>query len=265
MNRRILILDLVLVVFAAGLVWLLRDRYLEARAREKAVLTKKVSPPPVLAPPTPAPVRPAPPSDYVDVAQKMLFSKDRNPNVPIDAPKPPPPEPPMPALPIYHGQMNLGDPIAILSLPTQASTQKGYHAGDSIGDFKLVAFDADKIELEWHGKTIARKPEELVAKEAPPPSPATPVVGGSPAAAAASSSNSASSAASPKAVTSLGASSGSSGSSNAPPSGLGSEIVPGVHNCLPGDDSPAGTVLNGYQKRVFPSMFGAICRWEQVK
>jgi hypothetical protein len=266
-NRRLLLLDVVLLLFAAGLVWLLRERYLDARAKEKAVLAKKVTPKPVLAPPLPGPLRLTPPADYVDVAQRMLFSRDRNPNVPVEAPPKPPPEPPMPALPIYHGQMAIGEPIAILSLPSQAATQKGYHAGDKIGEFKLIAFDSEKIELEWHGKTIDRKPEELVAKEAPPPPAPT-------AAAAPAGSNNAAArpagAATPdqpaKAVTSLGGSSaGNSGPSGSPPAGIGEEIGAGVHNCLPGDDSPAGTVLNGYQKRLIPSMFGPVCRWELVK
>lgn len=270
MNRRLLILDLVLVLFAAGLVWLLRDRYLEARAREKAVLTKKVAPRSVLAPPSPAQVRPAPPSDYVDVAQRMLFSRDRNPNIPVEAPPKPPPEPPMPALPIYHGQMAIGEPIAILSLPAQAATQKGYHAGDKIGEFKLIGFDADKIELEWHGKTIERKPEELVAKEVAPPA-AAQAAGAAPASGVPRLSMNVvpdqPSAAPVQAqpVTSLGSPAADSGSASAAPSGIGEEIGAGVHNCLPGDSSPAGTVLNGYQKRLIPSMFGSICRWEQVK
>lgn len=177
----------------------------------------------------------------------------------------------MPALPIYHGQMAIGEPIAILSLPAQAATQKGYHAGDKVGDFKLVAFDDEKIELEWHGKKIERKPEELVAKEAAPqaaaaaaaPSPqnVTPVLSSNypmeqPTAAGAAPS---------KAVTTLGSPAGNSDASNAAPAGLGAEIDTGVRNCLPGDSSPAGTVLNGYQKRLIRSMFGSVCRWEQVK
>ncbi len=272
MNRRLLLLDLVLVLFAAGLVWVLRDRYLEARARERAVLSRKVAPKPVLAPPSPTPVRPTAPSEYVDVAQKMLFSRDRNPNVPIEAPPKPPPEPPMPALPIYHGQMAIGEPIAILSLPAQAATQKGYHAGDKVGDFKLVGFDADKIELEWHGKTIERKPEELVAKEVtPPPAPAAASSGGAQAVPVVSSNATPGQTgdAPARGVTSLGSPGGSgpggSNSASSPPSGIGAEIGAGVHNCLPGDDSPAGTVLNGYQKRLIPSRFGSVCRWEQVK
>lgn len=268
MNRRLWILNLVLVLFAAGLVWLLRDRYLEARAHETAVLTRKVPPKAVLAPPVPPLARPAQPAEYADVAQRMLFSKDRNPNVVVEAPKPAP-EPPMPALPIYHGQMVIGDPIAILSLPAQAAVQKGYHAGDKVGDFKLIAFDRDKIELEWNGKKVERKPEDLAPKETEPASAAAAkaqaAANAPPSAAPVNAVSDASGAAPVKAVTALGSGPGNAGSASSQPSGMGPEIGSGVRACLPGDDAPAGTVLNGYQKRMIPSMFGSICRWEQVK
>jgi hypothetical protein len=275
MNRRLVLLDAVLLLFAGGLAWMLRAHYLEARARESAMLNKKVPPKAVLAPPAPAPARPAQPSDYVEVAQKMLFSKDRNPNVVVEAPKPVP-EPPMPALPIYHGQMDIGEPVAFLSLPTQAATQKGYRAGDSVGDFTLVAFDPDKIELEWHGKRVERKPDDLAPKEPPPPAAGTPGAargtpgapqGARPAPAAprpaANAAPEQPAAAAP--VTALGSSSGTPAPANSEPKGLGAEIGEGVRACLPGDQSPSGTVLSGYQKRSVPSMFGSICRWELAK
>ena len=274
MNRRILILDLVLVLFAAGLIWLLRDRYLEARAHETAVLRKKVPPQSVLAPPSPPLLRPAQPAEYADVAQRMLFSKDRNPDVAVEAPKSAP-EPPMPALPIYHGQMAIGEPIAILSLPKRPGLQKGYHAGDTIGDFTLIAFDRDKIELEWNGKKVERKPEDLAPKDpaltaaTAPGAPQGASTDQRPAAAPAVQNDSAvpdsSGAAASQPVTSLGSGPAASGSASSEPSGMGAEIGSGVRGCLPGDNSPAGTVLNGYQKRLIASMFGSVCRWEQVK
>jgi len=261
-NRRIVLLDIVLVLFAAGLIWLLRAHYSEARAHERAILRAKVPPKAVLAPPPQPLARPAQPADYADIAQRMLFSKDRNPNVVVEAPKPAP-EPPMPALPIYHGQMAIGEPVALLSLPTQQATQKAYHAGEKVGDFKLVAFDNEKIELEWNGKKVERKPEELAPKE-----PAAPAAAGNAQAPAAAARPAAPVPAeppppAPKAVTSLASSSDGSGSSNSQPSGMGEEIAPGARACLPGDTSPAGTVLNGYTKRNTVTMFGAVCRWEQ--
>jgi hypothetical protein len=277
MNRRLLILDLVLVLFAAGLVWLLRDRYLEAAAHETAVLGKKTPPKAVLPPPTPPLPGASTPAEYADVAQRTLFSKDRNPNVVVEVPKPPP-EPPMPALPIYHGQMAIGDPVAILSLPKEAGIQKGYHAGDKIGEFKLVAFDNEKIELEWNGKKVERKPEDLSPKESQAPAPAAAAAAPAAAAAAASGAavshsaanyrpemNGAEAPAAAKSVTALGATSADSEKDAPPPAGIGEEIAAGVHQCLPGDNSPSGTVLGGYQKRVIASMFGPICRWEPVK
>ena len=272
MNRRLIILDALLLLFAGGLAWMLRAHYLEARARERALLNQKVPPKAVLAPPSPAPARPAQPSDYVEVAQKMLFSKDRNPNVVVEAPKPVP-EPPMPALPIYHGQMDIGEPVAFLSLPARATDQRGYHAGDRVGDFTLVSFDTDKIELEWRGKKVERKPDELAPKE-PPPAPAAstpgPGRGGTGAAQGARPAPAANAAPQQPAaaVTELGPTpaTGAPGSAaNSEPKGLGAEIGEGVRGCLPGDQSPAGTVLSGYTKRSIPSMFGSICRWEQVK
>jgi len=268
MNRRLVLLDAVLLLFAGGLAWMLRMHYLEARARESAMLNRRVPPKAVLAPPAPAPARPAQPSDYVEVAQKMLFSKDRNPNVVVEAPKPVP-EPPMPALPIYHGQMDIGEPVAFLSLPTQAATQKGYHAGDSIGDFTLVAFDPDKIELEWHGKKVERKPDDLAPKEPPPPAAGTPGAARGAAGAPQGARSAPAANAAPQqpavAVTELGSTPGTPGAANSEAKGLGAEIGEGVRACLPGDQSPAGTVLSGYQKRSIPSMFGSICRWELAK
>ncbi|HEV2202444.1 MAG TPA: hypothetical protein VGR73_21715 [Bryobacteraceae bacterium] len=273
MNRRLVILDVVLLLFAGGLAWMLRAHYLEARARESALLNHKVPPKAVLAPPSPSPARPAQPAEYVEVAKKMLFSKDRNPDVVVEAPKPVP-EPPMPALPIYHGQMDLGDPVAFLSLPTRAADQRGYHAGDRIGDFTLVAFDEDKIELEWRGKKVERKPDDLAPKEPPPAPPAGAPGGGraTPAAAQGArpvpASNAAPQQPAASAVTELGPApaTGTPGSAaSAEPKGLGAEIGEGVRGCLPGDQSPAGTVLSGYTKRSIPSMFGPVCRWELAK
>jgi hypothetical protein len=263
-NRRLALLDAVLVVFAAGLVWMLRAHYTEARARESATLNRRATPPAVLAPPSPAPVRPAQPSDYVEVAQKMLFSKDRNPNVVVEPPKPAP-EPPMPALPVYHGQMDFGEPVALLSLPTRNAEEKAYHAGDSIGEFTLVAFDPDKIELEWRGKKIERKPEELAPKEAPPAAAAPPGRGGAPAPRPAQPANAAPEPPAAAAVTALGSAPGTPDAAGAEPKGLGAEIGAGVRACLPNDQSPVGTVLQGYQKKMVPSIFGGICKWEQVK
>ena len=92
----------------------------------------------------------------------MLFSKDRNPIVVVEPPKPAP-EPVMPALPSYSGQMAIGEPVIFLSVAKDV--QHSYHAGDQVGDFKLESFDQDNIVLEWNGKTVERKLEDLRAKQ----------------------------------------------------------------------------------------------------
>jgi len=291
-NRRIVILNLALLALAGVLVWVLRTNWLAAHVRERAVLERKLAPKAVLAPPGLPGVKAAVPADYIDVASKMLFSKDRNPTVVVEPPKPPP-EPVMPALPDYHGQMAIGEPVILLS--AAKNVQRSYHAGDQVGDFKLVSFDQENIAFEWNGKSIERKLEELRPKQAlaqaapgaspgaataprmarPPnggpgfPTPASadrPAAASSSAAAPVESSTPASAA--PK-VTSL------SGASTAKPANsaddasddgvLGAVLPGGLRACVPADTSPAGTIHSGYRKVQTMSILGPSCDWEPVK
>jgi hypothetical protein len=139
--------------------WVLRVNWLEAQARERAVLRRQVAPKAVLAPPSIPGVQATAPAEYIDVANKMLFSKDRNPIVVVEPPKPAP-EPVMPALPSYTGQMAIGaEPVIFLSIAKDV--QHSFHAGDQVGDFKLVSFNDDNVVFDWNGKTVERKLEDL--------------------------------------------------------------------------------------------------------
>jgi len=278
LTRRIVFLNLALIALAGILVTTLRAKRKEAKKNETAVLRLRLAPKAVLEPPALRPVAPVTPANYLPVAENMLFSKDRNPTVIIEPP-PVKPEPPMPPLPRYHGQMAIGDPIALLS--TDKLAQKSYHAGEAIGDFKLISFSREKIAFEWMGKTVERKPEDLAPKEAAV-QPAQAAAGAKPAplSAAAAARAGLPPPAAPRAasaadgftspapssappVTSLG--DGNSAGASKTPTGMGSEITDGVRNCLPTDKSPAGTILEGHKKIVLESMFGPICRWEPVK
>ncbi|HSR05709.1 MAG TPA: hypothetical protein VLM42_01045 [Bryobacteraceae bacterium] len=303
MNRRIVLLNLALLALVGALGWVLRANWLEAQARERAVLRRQVAPKAVLAPPSLPPVPAAAPAEYIDVANKMLFSKDRNPIVVVEPPKPAP-EPVMPALPSYSGQMSIGEPVIFLSVAKDV--QHSYHAGDQVGDFKLASFDQDNIVLEWNGKTVERKLEDLRAKQilaqagagagasagsgaaqaavpATPrpsiPTPGFPMPTKSPdnantglsAVAAPAASSTSSSTASPAPVsptTSLGGSKAGDGNSasDASDDGMfGAALPGGFRACVPADTSPAGTVHSGYRKVQSMSIFGASCDWEPVK
>jgi hypothetical protein len=243
LNRRIVVLNLALLAFAGALIWLLRAHWSDARSRETKVLSQQVRAKSVLAPPPPPPVRPVAPSEYLDVVQKTLFSKDRNPAVVLEAPPAPPakPEPPLPALPKYHGQMAIGEPVVFLS--TASQPERGYHAGEEIGDFRIANFDLDRIAFEWRGKTVERNVADLAPKEEPPPPKA-----GTPAAA--------------KPITPLAS---QSAPDNKADPALGDDMGGGFRTCVPGDSSPAGAVLAGYKKVMSQTMFGQTCRWEPVQ
>jgi mannose-6-phosphate isomerase-like protein (cupin superfamily) len=46
---------------------------------------------------------------------------------------------------------------------------------------------------------------------------------------------------------------------------LGVDMGSGFRSCVPGDDSPNGTIVDGYRKNLFPSPFGNSCAWEKIK
>ena len=243
MNRKILALNLALLALLGALGWMLRARWQEARAQHLATLAKAARKSAQLPPPSPAPPEAVVPANYLEVAQKTLFSKDRNPNVIIEVapppPPPPPPEPP-PVRPEYFGQMGLGEPTAFLGF--QNGVQKGFRAGDIVGPFKLVAFDRKTITFEWNGKKLEYPLAELKPKEPPPMAvqqPATRPAGAPPASALV---------------------------------GMSQDTGPvvGTQNgelraCVPTDKSPSGTVKDGYKKSIISGPFGAVCTWEPIK
>jgi len=240
MNRKILVLNLGLLLALGLLGWVLRAHWQQARARQLATLSKQPRPSAQIPPPSPAPPEPAVPANYLEVAQKTLFSKDRSPDVIIEAAPPPPPpkEEPPPARPFYYGQMGIGEPVAFLS--TAKGGQKGFHVGDAVGPFTLVAFNRETITFEWHGKELEYPLAELKPKEAAPQSAAVPA------------------AAQPV--------------SAGPVIGITQEKGPVVgqqngeiRSCVTGDNSPAGTVKDGYRKNVTPGPFGPMCLWEPIR
>jgi hypothetical protein len=245
MNRKLILLNLALLALAGALAWRLRLRWIETRVHEAGVFHQAARPTPQLPPPPVVAPKSVTPAEYIDVAQKMLFSKDRNPNVILDPPPPPPPAKPMPPLPFYHGQMNFSDPVVLLSTDP-AGAQKSYRAGDKIGPFELVSFDRETITLGWEDKTVERKLADLAPKEASPAQPqpqqtAAPQQGqGRP-------------------IQNL-----SSQDTNRNPA-LGEKASEDMRQCVAGDTKPAGTIVDGYKKVVSGSPFGPVCRWELVK
>jgi hypothetical protein len=242
-NRKILALNLALLALLGTLGWMLRQHWRETRARQLATLSKAPRPGAQLPPPSPVPPEAAVPANYLEVAQKTLFSKDRNPNVIIEvAPPPPPPaEVPVPPRPAYYGQMTLGEPVAFLS--GEKGGQKGFHIGDKVGPFKLLAFNRETVTFEWNGKTLEYPVADLKPKAAAlVAQPGVPTFA-------------------PEKVIGAGAVIGITQEKGG---------VLGVQNgeirsCVTGDNSPSGTVKDGYRKSIVPGAFGPSCLWEPIK
>lgn len=247
MKLKLIALNLLLIAGVAVVAWQARVRWREARAVRQDNLNVHVKP---LAPPplSPAPKPDAPPATkYAEVATNDLFSKDRNPTVVIEAPTVAPPKP-MPPLPIVYGVLGLPSGVKAIMAEKAGAGSKPVHAGDTVGEFKIVALDSRNVTFEWEGKEIAKPIEDLIDRTGH-----TAPDGNSQAAASAPPQNQPMAPPPPQAST---------------PSNpvLGVDIGTAqrpMRACQPGDTSPAGTVVDGYRKEVASSPFGINCHWVQ--
>jgi len=246
LNRKLILLNLTLVALIAMLAWQVRARWRDTQAHQRAILTQQVRAKEIFAPPPPPSVKPITPAEYLEVAQKMLFTKDRNPTVVVEAP-PPKPKPKMPDLPSFYGLIAIGpDPVILLS--DGSAAQQGYHAGEKVGPFAIVSFDSERIRFDWDGEPVERRLSDLAPKEAAASTPAQPVANGDttgqgPVRAIVPE---------PKPL-----------GENDPK--VGKDLGGGFRGCVPGDNSPPGTVQDGFRKTISQTLMGASCLWEPVK
>ena len=237
-----LLLNLVLLLAVGAASWQLRQDWLSARAREQALLHRRVAPPPLPPVIFSKPAEPVLAASYLDIAQKMLFSKDRNPNVVVDVK--PAPVKPMPPLPLLYGVMHLPDGATAIMSEKTGGRHKGVRPGEKVGEFTLLDVSREDITLEWDGKQMVKKIDDLIDRAGPPQSGtegsmarATPPAG--------------------QATAQL-----SPQTPGRPEPGK--EMNDRMRACQAGDDSPAGTVSGGFRKLVTPTPFGNQCRWEPM-
>lgn len=252
MRRGILLLNLALAAAIGACGWQMYRQYHETVARQREFLARRVTPPapPILSLPADAGLVQA--LNYVDIAARLPFSPDRNPTVVVEVAPPKP----MPALPAYYGMMNFGQgPRVILS--AGGMPQKSYAVGETVGEFKLVAVAQSGLVFEWDGKQVPAGYAELMrrAVEAAPAAAQGASAQAAPAAPARPASG---------AVVSVGGAAGATAGSGG---AVMSDAVDsqGMRDCKAGDNTPEGTVVNGYRKLTTRSPFGTICRWVPVK
>ncbi|MFB3776173.1 MAG: hypothetical protein ACE141_01145 [Bryobacteraceae bacterium] len=242
MRRRLILLNLALLALVAAAAWRLRVNWMAGRVEERRVLGSSVK---SSESPAPAPLRsprPAVAADYSDVAQQMLFDRDRNPKVIVEVA----PAKPMPALPLAYGMMDMGDgPVVILSEKPGAAN-RSYSPGEKVGSFVLAAIEGDELVFDWEGQEVRRKFQDLK------PQAGSPATGGGGAQAAPAP------ASAKAAVQSVGALAPAE-------TGPGLDLTGDLKACQPNDTSPPGTVRDGFRKVVNKTPFGMSCHWEPVK
>jgi hypothetical protein len=243
LKPKLILLNLFLAAAVAGIAWQARVRWELAKAERQTNLGVRivaVKTPPVV----PVPKPDAPPAvKYADVAGKNLFAADRNPTVIIDQPKVEAPKP-MPPLPVVYGTMGLPSGTKAIMAQKPGEPSKAVRTGDTIGEFKILSLNPEKVTFEWNDKQIEKRIEDLIDRSntqpvtargpAAPPPPPVPANSG------------------------RGPVDNSGGNTN--PS-LGVTLTETMRACRPGETSPAGTVVDGFKKQVTYSPFGATCRW----
>ena len=244
MRSKLLLLNLALLVLIGAAVRQWRANWRASRVREAQLLRMSLPAlptPHILVPAAPAVVSAVP---YLEVASQLLLSKDRNPNVIIEAA----PEVPMPPLPRFYGVMSFpGDPAYIILAERVGAPQHKYQVGEKIGEFKIAKLGSAGLTFEWGNKTVSVAFADIQDRSesqssggsgggasAPPPS-STPAQSG---------------------LTSL---------SSVSPKPTNTELSPTSKACASGDASPDGTTADGYRKVVTKTPFGSQCRWEQIR
>ncbi len=251
---------LALIVAATAVAWHGRIVWRKAEAKRQS-LHAPVKPAPIA--PVPAEVKPETPQavKYADVANKNLFSKDRNPTVVIEPPKPAEVKK-MPSLPVLYGVLGLPSGTRAIMAEKRGDPSRPVRAGDTVGEFKIVSLDTSHVTFDWDGQQISKPVDDLIDRSAavqtavsspgvpaPPPLPAPQAASGG-----------------LQPVTSN--SSGSSASSNVTSKALGKEVGAAgasVRGCVAGDNSPAGTIVDGYRKQIVSTPFGNQCSWIPAK
>jgi hypothetical protein len=250
LKPKLIVLNIALLLAIGAVAWQARVRWQATRIERLQNLNVAVKPvtlPPLEPAPGPDAAQPV---QYADVATKNLFSKDRNPTVIIDPPKVEAPKP-MPPLPIVYGVLGLPGGTKAIMAEKKGADSRSVKVGDAVGEFKIISLDTKDVVFDWDGKQISRKLDDLIDRSGGntgaaggAPGPAVQPAGPAVAAPAAANNQQPPIAASPgKAV-------------------AGQAMRP----CVQGDNSPNGTVVDGYRKTVTASPFGPIgCRWLPVQ
>ena len=250
MRRNLFALDLLLLALCGLGVWRFTESRRERQAEQESFLKRHelaVPAPVVLMPPKLAPTTAGP---YVEVAQKLLLSADRNPSVILDVVPPKV----MPALPRAYGAFDLGEGPRVVLAPKSGGPQRPYAPGETIAEFKVAAITQAGVVFEWDGKPVAASYDEMKDTAVREQTGAT--------AAQAKAPSMQSATAAPSAPANSGGIQAVASNANVqgrPAAGAGA-----FRACQPGDKAPAGTVADGYKKVSVQTPMGVSCHWEKV-
>ncbi len=249
MRRKLVVLDILLLLALGAIAWQGRMRWNEMQLQRKNNLTVEAIPPPQ-SPLTPMPVLAiVSVAKYAGIAAADIFFEDRNPAVVIDPPKVEAPKE-MPPLPVVYGVLGLPSGTKAIMSERAGLAGRAVRAGDTIGEFKIVVLDAQSIIFDWSGKQISRKTRDLIDRSNPA-GPGDEQLAGARSTGPSMSVQQQQSAGRPVLPT------------------TGKELGIGTErprlDCAPGDNSPFGTVNGRYKKISESTSFRSTCSWVKIQ
>jgi hypothetical protein len=251
LSRNLILLDLLLLALCGLGMWRFSELKRERLAEQEKFLNRRevaAPAPAVLMPPA---VTPVAAGLYLEVAQKLLLSGDRNPSVILDVVPPKV----MPALPRAYGAMDFGGGPRVVLAAKPGGDQRSYAIGETIGEFKLLAVTQAGVVFEWEGKEVPATYAELRDTVAPVSQQAA----ASRPAQQAPPHGAASAPPQPPKQSSLQTVGADSNAQGRPGAGSGP-----TRPCAPGDKAAPGTVSDGYRKMVIDTPMGQGCFWRKV-
>jgi hypothetical protein len=152
-NRRLLLINVVLATVIVWGVFKLRDAWTSFQTTHKAELVRPDSPGVMIQPVAVKPAVVSTAADWNEAAARNPFSLDRNDqNIVVVAPAAAA-QPPRLTPPILYGTMSLGGPpVAILGEAASSKRSLGLAVGEAFGAWKIVEIGSNAVIVEAGGQ-----------------------------------------------------------------------------------------------------------------
>jgi hypothetical protein len=237
-KKNLLLMNVLLLGAVLVQVWYLRNQWREFQSQH-LILQQNPRAQRNLNAPT-ALTKPVEVANYSALVENLLFTADRNPEIPVETTATATPLAPKPVL---MGTVSLdGDEYALMisAEPKDSKEYRRLKVGESLSGYTLVKILDQKVTMNAAGTNVEirlNEPSRLVARDVGPQATTAATAGPN--------------------VTTVGG-------AGTPQQGSTAVVSPNAQGVPPGG-IPVGTIIQGRKKTLVPSPFGPMEAWVDVK